>query len=79
MCYCRFAASSSLKANSKKPDDQSHEVINVGNKLLVGSVEQVLRWSRVLSFMESTKIIYQVFGKYYKRKGNIHEYFIFLL
>lgn len=62
--YCRSAASSLFKKNSKTFDDQSHQVINVGNKLLVGSVEQVSCWSRMLSFIESTKIIYQVFGKY---------------
>jgi len=45
-----------------KSDDQPNKVIDVGKKLLVGSVEQVVYWCHKLSFIEPTKIIYQVFG-----------------
>lgn len=46
-----------------KPDDQSNKVIDEGKRLLVGSVEQVVCWCRMLSFLNPTKIIYQVFGR----------------
>ncbi|XP_022163264.1 spermatogenesis-associated protein 22-like isoform X2 [Myzus persicae] len=45
-----------------KPNDESKAVIDEGKKLLVGSVQQVAQWCRMLSFLEPTKIIYQVFG-----------------
>uniref|UniRef100_A0A2S2PC15 Spermatogenesis-associated protein 22 n=1 Tax=Schizaphis graminum TaxID=13262 RepID=A0A2S2PC15_SCHGA len=51
-----------VQNNSNKPIDESKAVIDEGKKLLVGSVKQVARWCRLLSFLEQTKIIYQVFG-----------------
>jgi len=64
---CRLALSTSNIAqnNSNKPIDESKAVIDEGMKLLVGSVKQVARWCRLLSFLEQTKIIYQVFGTFY--------------
>ncbi|XP_060878380.1 spermatogenesis-associated protein 22-like [Metopolophium dirhodum] len=53
---------STVHNHSNKPNDESKEVIDEGKKLLVGSVKQVARWCRLLSFLEPTKIIYQVFG-----------------
>lgn len=50
--------------HSNKPNDESKAINNEGKKLLVGSVKQVARWCRLLSFLEPTKIIYQVFGTF---------------
>lgn len=50
--------------DSNKLNDQSNKVIDEGKRLIVGSVEQVTRWCQMLSSLEPTKIIYQVFGKH---------------
>ncbi|VVC33544.1 Hypothetical protein CINCED_3A001487 [Cinara cedri] len=58
----------SVSSTSKTDDgnkDNNHSniaVINEGKKLLVGSVDQVVHWSQMLSFLEKTKILYQVYG-----------------
>jgi len=56
------STSNHVQNNSNKLNDESKAVIDEGKKLLVGSVKQVARWCRLLSFLEQTKIIYQVFG-----------------
>lgn len=65
--YRNQSSSTTLKAvqsNTDKSVSQSKDsVIDEGKKLLVGSVEQVISWCRMLSFLDSTKIIYQVYGK----------------
>ncbi|XP_025203103.1 spermatogenesis-associated protein 22-like isoform X2 [Melanaphis sacchari] len=50
-----LSTSNTAQNNSNKSNDED-------KKLFVGSVKQVARWSRLLSFLEQTKIIYQVFG-----------------
>lgn len=50
--------------DGNKLNNQSNKVIDEGKRLLVGSVEQVTHWCQILSFLEPTKIIYQVFGMY---------------
>jgi len=57
--------SNHVQNNSNKLNDESRAIIDEGKKLLVGSVKQVTRWCRLLSFLEQTKIIYQVFGTLY--------------
>lgn len=56
------STSNRVQNNSNKLNDESKAVIDEGKKLLVGSVKQVARWCQLLSFLEPTKIIYQVFG-----------------
>ncbi|CAH1709482.1 unnamed protein product [Aphis gossypii] len=56
------STSNHVQNNSNKLNDESKAVIDEGKKLLVGSVKQVARWCQLLSFLEPTKIIYQVFG-----------------
>lgn len=56
---------SSMSKTISNPDDQSNEtVIDEGTKLLVGSVEQVMHWIKMLTILERTKILYQVFGTF---------------
>ncbi|KAF0751684.1 spermatogenesis-associated protein 22-like isoform X2 [Aphis craccivora] len=57
-----LSTSNHVQNNSNKLNDETKAVIDEGKKLLVGSVKQVARWCRLLSFLEQTKIIYQVFG-----------------
>jgi len=59
--------------------DRSKDVIDVGQRLLVGNVEQVLRWSRMLSFLEPTKFIYQVFGTHFIWSSSSHFYKIIII
>lgn len=80
---CRFQSSSTtvkaVRGNTDKSDSQSKDslskysqskdyVIDEGKKLIVGSVEQVVSWCRTLSFLDSSKIIYQVYGTHVTNK-----------